>query len=490
MNFSSLQQIVHEVCPRCICRFTTAKIDVIKSSEENIRLHLTEREVITKQVWEDCTVEKANDNWCTVCFGMFQDLFIKNTVEKVKNEINISKRQFNSYQLFYTIPVQLKVFETLFLQKAEGVLKDVSTTYDTKFILKLVYDPLLNTIMGNERKNESSGLQISLFYKHKDSEELLYPEILKKYRKQKKVKHGPWWKNKKKTFQVNNLDLPSIAEVNSFIEDHKKEELIEKCKSVIISSCEIEVGLKHTSLYVGGRYNKYSRELSQTPWVIDGKRVREHSVEEYIVGPLDSFFGSSDHKFQSSGREDCDVRMLGNGRPFIIEVVDPTKVNFSEEEMKVLEGKINKQTDDVKVTCLQVVGKQKCELLKEGEEKKTKDYIATCRFLTKNHNMGTEKLRELHLLKPFVLNQKTPIRVLHRRTASTRQKTIHNIELVEDVANDDDEFKIKLKTQAGTYVKEFVNGDLSRTTPNLGTLLENPVDIIYLDVHSIDLVWP
>lgn len=48
--------------------------------------------------------------------------------------------------------------------------------------------------MGNERKNESSGLQISLFYKHKDSEELLYPEILKKYRKQKKVKHGPWWK--------------------------------------------------------------------------------------------------------------------------------------------------------------------------------------------------------------------------------------------------------------------------------------------------------
>lgn len=46
--------------------------------------------------------------------------------------------------------------------------------------------------------------------------------------------------------------------------------------------------------------------------------------------------------------------MLGNGRPFIVEVVDPTKVNFSEEEIKILESKINKQTEDVKVTCLQV----------------------------------------------------------------------------------------------------------------------------------------
>ena len=35
---------------------------------------------------------------------------------------------------------------------------------------------------------------------------------------------------------------------------------------------------------------------------------------------------------------------------------------------------------------------------------------------------------------------------------------------------------------AGTYIKEFVHGDLDRTLPNLGTLLDTEADIIQLDV--------
>lgn len=31
-----------------------------------------------------------------------------------------------------------------------------------------------------------------------------------------------------------------------------------------------------------GRYNKYSRNLPQTPWIIDGERKLESSVEELI----------------------------------------------------------------------------------------------------------------------------------------------------------------------------------------------------------------
>lgn len=39
-----------------------------------------------------------------------------------------------------------------------------------------------------------------------------------------------------------------------------------------------------------GRYNKYSRELSQTPWICDGKRKGESSVEEEICNPLKKIF--------------------------------------------------------------------------------------------------------------------------------------------------------------------------------------------------------
>jgi tRNA U54 and U55 pseudouridine synthase Pus10 len=45
-------------------------------------------------------------------------------------------------------------------------------------------------------------------------------------------------------------------------------------------------------------------------------------------------------------------------------------------------------------------------------------------------------------------------------------------------------FKLDIKTQAGTYIKEFVHGDFGRTQPSLGQLLGGVhVDILALDVQ-------
>lgn len=45
-------------------------------------------------------------------------------------------------------------------------------------------------------------------------------------------------------------------------------------------------------------------------------------------------------------------------------------------------------------------------------------------------------------------------------------------------------FKLDIKAQAGTYIKEFVHGDFGRTQPNLGQLLGGVcVDILALDVQ-------
>ena len=51
-------------------------------------------------------------------------------------------------------------------------------------------------------------------------------------------------------------------------------------------------------------------------------------------------------------------------------------------------------------------------------------------------------------------------------------------------------FSLVLKTQAGTYIKEFVHGDFNRTVPNLCVLLDRPVDIVALDVDAVELDWP
>jgi tRNA U54 and U55 pseudouridine synthase Pus10 len=42
-----------------------------------------------------------------------------------------------------------------------------------------------------------------------------------------------------------------------------------------------------------------------------------------------------------SGREDVDVRMLGRGRPFVLEISDPHRVTFTEEEVLSLFPMVN-----------------------------------------------------------------------------------------------------------------------------------------------------
>ena len=42
--------------------------------------------------------------------------------------------------------------------------------------------------------------------------------------------------------------------------------------------------------------------------------------------------------------------------------------------------------------------------------------------------------------------------------------------------------QVMVRTEAGTYVKELVHGDLGRTVPNLSSILGCEVDILALDV--------
>lgn len=71
----------------------------------------------------------------------------------------------------------------------------------------------------------------------------------------------------------------------------------------------------------------------------------------------------------------------------------------------------------------------------------------------------------------FSLQQKTPLRVIHRRSLMTRTRRIYALEAQLLNAH---YFLLSLVTGAGTYVKEFVHGDLGRTQPNVATLLGKP----------------
>jgi tRNA pseudouridine synthase 10 len=180
--------------------------------------------------------------------------------------------------------------------------------------------------------------------------------------------------------------------------------------------------------------------------------------------------------------------MLGSGRPFIVELIDPGLSDILFKKMRSIEYDIN-NSSLVKVRDLQIISKNEVKNLKEGEKEKKKTYKALC--ITKQAP-ASEAIMKIENSEKLVLEQKTPIRVLHRRPLAIRKRTVENIKLTKVPKETQDFFMYELEvtTQAGTYVKEFVHGDFGRTNPNLSDLLGIEMDIVALDVLNIAIDWP
>lgn len=110
------------------------------------------------------------------------------------------------------------------------------------------------------------------------------------------------------------------------------------------------------TVFVAGRYNKFSRELSQSPWILNGKRMTEGSVQEFIIDAIAPYFKVSESSitFMASGREDVDVRCLGRGRPFVLEIMDAAKTILDPSSAVEMEQKV-KQSGVVAIRDLQMI---------------------------------------------------------------------------------------------------------------------------------------
>jgi tRNA pseudouridine synthase 10 len=105
----------------------------------------------------------------------------------------------------------------------------------------------------------------------------------------------------------------------------------------LIDVLTLTVELDIRSHYVYGRYRKLARGIPQTKWPCRSCKGRgcercdqtgmqyQSSVQGLIGDPSLGLFGSKEHAFHGMGREDIDVRCLGRGRPFVIEMKQPVK---------------------------------------------------------------------------------------------------------------------------------------------------------------------
>ncbi|CAI7926972.1 unnamed protein product [Closterium sp. NIES-54] len=100
------------------------------------------------------------------------------------------------------------------------------------------------------------------------------------------------------------------------------------------------------------------------------------SVQDLIASHLLPLLQPLSHKFQAAGREDIDVRMLGSGRPFLLELKGARRVPTA-KELRRIELEINEQErGKVGVCQLQLADSRVCALMRQGEAEKQKSYVA------------------------------------------------------------------------------------------------------------------
>ena len=199
---------------------------------------------------------------------------------------------------------------------------------------------------------------------------------------------------------------------------------------------------------------------------------------------------SLDAKFIASGREDVDVQMLGRGRPFALEIGNPDIVEPSATLLRKIEAQVvNLSGGKVTVTDLQLVKKKDVtENLKDEEKEKRKKYRALCCC---SRPLSAPDMHDIsHKFETTTLQQKTPIRVLHRRSLATRPRTIFQLQLL-PVLSSKHLFTLVVVAESGTYIKEFVHSDFGRTCPSLSDVIGDcSTDILSLDVEEVFVEWP
>ncbi|KAI1896849.1 hypothetical protein AGOR_G00099090 [Albula goreensis] len=423
--------------------------------------------------------DSANSEVCVVCLGVLQHFCDKAFAKKVSEAVATERYQFDSLVLSVSLPAQLSVREhsIWLLVKKQVREKAMCLGKDDVIQVKEAFKWIMNGLVSQELSVPVLGkslFEVSVGFTHPETDgdcHFLATTCSDCFKPAK---------NKLSVF----TRMAVVKALEKISEENFRRQF--PCPpGHPATRCTVQdTQCLHVSVFVAGRYNKFSRTLPQTPWVIDGERRMESSVEELITAPLLSSFRSEGFNFSSSGREDVDVRTLGNGRPFAVELLNPHRAQFSKEEIREMQKAINQSSDKIRVRDLQVVTRDAVAHMKEGEEEKTKSYGALIWTLRPIEKDDIEFINDIKELK---IAQKTPLRVLHRRPLAVRQRVIHTM-----TARflDTHHFHLNLRTQAGTYIKEFVHGDFGRTKPNLCELMKTDTDILELDVESVDVDWP
>ncbi|MEZ0318817.1 MAG: tRNA pseudouridine(54/55) synthase Pus10 [Pyrobaculum sp.] len=215
-----------------------------------------------------------------------------------------------------------------------------------------------------------------------------------------------------------------------------------------------------------GVYLKLSRRISQAK-KFGGVKTSLLEKLQYIR----DIFGGVEHVIHAAGREDADARMLGTGRPVVVEVKQPQR--YSSEVPPLADG-------DVVFTPRGLVSRDDVKMLKEKAKTSIKLYRA---LVFSERALTEEDLAKVGELAGKTVTQYTPRRI---KRLHPRRKRIRMVYEVAARSATPHVFELYVRCQGGLYVKEFIHGDGGRTTPSVAEVLNTYLEVLELDVLAIE----
>jgi len=256
--------------------------------------------------------------------------------------------------------------------------------------------------------------------------------------------------------------------------DFEKPEVV-----VIIDYDTLNIRLEINPLLFEGRYWKRGRNISHTIWTTrDGVKLYPYSLQEFFNDRLKEVFEADEIIIHASGREDVDARMLGTGRPLVIEVKNP-RFRYVDLDLinELLKGTL------IEASVYGESSRTRIAYLKGEASKKRKLYKVLVMTEKPLDEQDLAMIEEYFVERE--IRQLTPLRILRRKKEHLRRRKVYK---VKTKRLGDNMFEALIYCDGGLYVKELVHGDQGRTTPSISEILGTQAYPLELDVLAVEQI--
>lgn len=289
--------------------------------------------------------------------------------------------------------------------------------------------------------------------------------------------------------EVNREVGKQIGERTGATVDHEAPEVV-----ILIDVDHDEVDIQINPAYTAGRYRKNERGFPQRKRicrVCHGEGVRweagksrpcdhcdgtgiasEESVEQSIADPIVESLSGTEAVFNAAGQEADDVRVLGRGRPFVIEVKEPRQ---RPPDLAALEAAIASESDEA-VTVEGLVETTNDMVQHVAESRTRETYRATVTF---DERVAADELQA-------ALDQLDGATVrLHVEDDEGPRERLRTLPAVRGELTDDLEATVEIELTDDLDLRLVLAGTDGRAEPSLADMLGTGVSVDHLDIIAV-----